>query len=96
MSSLLDQMNDDLDLIFDLSAFAREATVGGRTVNGIFDRPYKEETGISGFVPVLYCKSSDVATVAEGTAVVIDGVSYEVVVPQPDGSGVTALVLEVV
>ena len=92
--SIQDQMDDDLDLFFDLEALAVSATVGGATVSGIFDRPYKEDEMVAGYAPVLYCKTSAVTAVVEGTAVVIGGVNYEVAGIQPDGTGVTGLVLQ--
>lgn len=93
--SLDELLLSDLDTLFDADEFAVEATIGGATVRGILDDEYIEDADIAGTRPVLVCKTADVAAVDQGDTVTIDGTDYEVVIPQPDGTGVTRLVLEV-
>lgn len=69
------------------------ATVGGVSVGGIFDNAYTDPLGFAGSFPALTCASADVSTAAQGTAVVVDGVSYTVAAIKPDGSGITLLQL---
>jgi len=40
------------------------------------------------------CKTSDVTGIAEGSLITINGSSYAVTDLQPDGTGVTMLILE--
>lgn len=72
------------------------ATVGGVSVSAIFDNGYNAVMGIDGSTPVITAKSSDVSSAVRGTAVVVDGVSYTVQGIEPDGLGITRLILELV
>ncbi len=92
---LSDYMDGDLDAMLDTDVFAKQATVGGVTVNGIFDRPYRESLDTTGYAPVLWIKTVDAAAVTFGTAVTVNGTNYTVASVEPDGdsTGVTALVL---
>lgn len=73
---------------------ATSATLGGTAVSGIFDNGYAEAFGMDGSAPSLTLKSSAAAAAAHGTAVVVDGVNYTVQGIEPDGTGVTKLILE--
>lgn len=78
-----------------VAAFANcTVTVGGVSVAGIFDDAYLDPLGIAGSQPSLLCASADVSTAAQGTAVVVNAVSYTVGSIQPDGSGMTRLLLQ--
>lgn len=70
------------------------ATVGGVAMNGIFDDAYIDPLGIAGSQPSLLCKSADVSGAAQGAAVVVNAVSYTVGSIQPDGTGITRLLLQ--
>ena len=95
MTTLNEQIAADLDIfVDDQTGFAVTATIGGVEVTGILDNQYVEVLDSAGTHPVLTCKTADVAEATEGTAVIIAGVEYEVIVPQPDGTGITQLVLE--
>lgn len=95
---------ENLDDFLDVGDFAEAATYtpdGGAAVsiNGIFDLTYVDiETGggvpISGLKAVFTCKASDVAAEPEGDTVTARGVNYTIMVHQPDGTGLTLLVLE--
>ena len=72
-------------------------------VNGIFDREHSiadpgSEAGISSSGPQVLCRTSDVASVKnqDGVSVVSDPDSFIVVDRQPDGTGMTLLILQVV
>ena len=91
-------------VFFDSDDFAVSATytpAGGAatTISGIFDDAF-EPVEAGGFVPVassapiFQCKTSDVASAAEGDALTVNATSYLIRVVMDDGTGVTMLQLE--
>lgn len=70
------------------------ATIGVASVEGLFDNEYVEFRDVAGTRPVLRAVSTEVSSVIEGTAVTVNAVSYTVAGIQPDGTGMTLLVLE--
>jgi hypothetical protein len=78
-----------------LSDFGVSATVGGVALRGIFDNGYADAFGIvSGSAPVLLISSSSAPSVVVGDAVVIGSSNYSVASIEPDGLGMTRLVLK--
>lgn len=81
--------------IFD--ELADDATIDGRPVRGMFSAPWlapqvgRLNTGI--VEPHLIVQDADAGGVGNGAQVVFDGLGYEVVAIEPDGTGVTVLVL---
>ena len=81
--------------IFD--ALADDATIDGRPVRGMFSAPWlapqvgRLNTGI--VEPHLIVQDADAGGVGNGAQVIFDGLGYEVVAIEPDGTGVTVLVL---
>lgn len=81
--------------IFD--ALADDATIDGRPVRGMFSAPWlapqvgRLNTGI--VEPHLVVRDGDAAGVEKGAAVAVEGSGYEVVAVEPDGTGITVLVL---
>lgn len=71
-----------------------EATVGGVSVDGIFDNGYGSALDVAGSTPSLLLPSSSAASATRGTAVVVGGVSYTVSSVEPDGTGMTLLRLQ--
>jgi hypothetical protein len=94
----------DLAVFFDLDDFGDAATytplVGSpSTVNGIFDEPQASRTvtemmDVTIPAPQFVCRTSDVASAAEGDSITIRSVAYTVRVVMKDGTGVTTLMLE--
>lgn len=87
---------DDLATMFDENEFATEATIGANTVPVIFDNAYAsvldglvESTG-----PACTGPTSALASAVQGTAITIDSTAYLVTHNQPDGTGITTLLLE--
>jgi len=84
----------------DLSAFfpdfGTDFVIGGSTVRGIFDHEYMEVNGMEGEHPVFRCAAADVASIAEGASAVGNDAHYLVKSKQPDGTGMIALLLELV
>lgn len=76
---------------------ADDATVDGRPVRGMFSAPWlapqvgRLNTGI--VEPQLSVQDAAAAGVEKGAVVVVEGLAYEVVAIEPDGTGVTVLVL---
>jgi hypothetical protein len=73
--------------------FAIPATVGGVSVRGIFDATYADPLGMAGNQPVLTVASEDLPSVAVGQAVVLNATAYTVQAIEPDGTGITTLIL---
>ena len=81
----------------DTDEFGSSVKVGGETISGIMLDPYVEALGAEGAALRLVCRTSDVTTltsVVHGTTLVIGTTSYTVRSVQPDGEGMTSLVLE--
>jgi Phage Head-Tail Attachment len=72
------------------------ATIGAATVYGSLEDPYAEPFPriAEGNAPSFMCATADVATVAQGDAVTIGAKSFIVRGVQPDGTGMTTLILE--
>lgn len=85
---------EDFTVFFKASEFASNATLAGLAVTGIFDKDYIDlDVGgsVAGSGPVFMLASSAVPANVAGTALVVGGVTYKVVEPMPDGTGVTML-----
>jgi hypothetical protein len=83
------------DLTGFLADFGIAATVGATAVTVIYDTDYGDPMGlIAGSRTVITCISSQVSAADVGTAVSIGATSYTVAEVQPDGTGITRLVLE--
>lgn len=92
---------EDFASFFETGDFGVEAIYDGATaVRGIFDNGYAEalvgQAGVQGAQPQFLCAAADVDADPTGKALVVDGTSYTVVRGEPDGTGVTRLVLELV
>ena len=95
MSAFRELAADMDEAIFD--ALADDAQVDGRPVRGMFSAPWlapqvgRLNTGI--VEPHLIVQDADAGGVGNGAQVIFDGLGYEVVAIEPDGTGVTVLVL---
>ena len=87
-------MVEDLTAFFQTADFAVNATLAGLPVRGIFDADYQLQdmaSGIMSTAPVLTLASANVPANVVGASVVVGGVTYKVVEPMPDGTGITVL-----
>lgn len=93
----------ELEVFFSADDFGVTATytpLGGSASNvkGIFDNEFFEaavgEVGVAIQQPRFVCRSSDISAAVEGDALTVNSVAYTIRVVQPDGTGVTTLVLE--
>ena len=94
---------ENLKYFIDTNIFAHAATYtpsGGSatTVNGIFDNEFYSsdiaENGVEGTQPRLTCASADIAGVSSGATFVISGTTYDFVREEPDGTGVSLVILK--
>lgn len=95
---------EDLSLFYDTEGFAVEASFkhgsgSAVTIRGIFDNAYyavdtQAEVDIACTQPRFQCATSSVASAAEGDKLTLDGVEYTIIDIQPDGTGVTMLILQ--
>jgi len=71
------------------------ALVNGREVAVIFDTPYAApfDGQVDAAAPQCSGASADLAGLERGSTIVIDGAAYTVVRAEPDGAGMTRLVL---
>ena len=89
-------LESDADRLLFLSTdeFAVTATISASPVVGIFDNEFAEAIDIEGTVPAFECRTSDVAAVVHGTTVTINTIAYTCHGKQPDGTGMTVLILQ--
>jgi hypothetical protein len=91
-------IEDDLDAFVDEDEFGSVALIeaGPGSVNGVFDNLFVERNNVEGLFPTLMVKTSDEIALAltAGKKLTIDSVEYAIVRPEPDGTGMTLLVLE--
>ena len=89
-------MNFAEDLPAFFADFGDFATIGAAQVKGIFDADYLEAFNtVSGAAPSFLCASADVAAMARGDQITLNGITYTVQKPpQADGLGLTRLLLQ--
>jgi len=93
---------DRLILLNDFGVDVTYTPQGGSsvTIKVIFDDEFREVSGgevdFAVHEPKFMCRTSDVPVIAEGDSVAYNGSSYEVTVVMSDGTGMTAVMLEVV
>ena len=88
-----------LDRLKFLIDFGPDVITSSKTIKGIFDNPH-ENLSAGGEVPfsIQECyvavRTEDVTDVGQGSTLTILGKSYVVTDVQPDGTGMTTLMLE--
>lgn len=88
-----------LDRLTFLNDFGVDATSGSDTFKVIFDNPH-QETSTIGEVPFsiqecyITARSSDVSGVGQGSIITVSGSQYAVTDIQPDGTGMSMVMLE--
>jgi hypothetical protein len=86
---------EDLSPFFDTDEFAVSALWNGTTtVPVIFDNAYDEGIGMAALLPIVTGKAADFPGVAAGQTLLINGVTYKIDTPQPDGTGLVTLILK--
>ncbi len=89
---------EDLTVFFSTSEHATAATLNSVAVAGIFDAPGTVgnvgEFGIASTQPIYTLASTSVPADPVGLALVCNAVTYIVAAHEPDGTGISRLVLE--
>lgn len=86
---------EDLRIFF--ADFGVNATLNGASVRGIFDAGFalgEVGIGMAGTQPAYTLASASVSGDPVGQHLVVGGVTYYVAAHQPDGTGVSRLLLE--
>lgn len=83
-----------LSPFFNVAEFASLATLDGAAVQGIFDNAYTEAFGMASRAPMFTLPTASAASATQASVLVVDGTTYRVTSVQPDGTGVTVLMLE--
>ncbi len=90
-------LTNDLDIFLNSDEFAVDVTYNSATIQGIFDDEFTSavegEMGIESSVPQVLVKTSDVPNVAHNETMTINSVVYNVIGIQPDGTGMTLILL---
>lgn len=85
--------------VFARLANASVSIEGAQAVGGIFDAEYATASvGVMGMAtssPVVQMLSPDVPANVEGLSIVVNDAAFVVVASEPDGTGITRLLLEV-
>lgn len=79
------QFVEDTSIFF--NEFGSDVVLGSNAFKAIFDKAYLEQIGIDCTGPVLMAVESDFVGTAEGDALTVDGVAYEISKLRPDGTG---------
>lgn len=95
-------LTGDLDAFLNAAEFAKSLTVTSLdgapvTIIGIFDAPFEAISALTGAVeltaPSVIVKTSATSSLRHGDWVGVDGVDYRIIGMQPDGTGLSRLVL---
>lgn len=88
----------DRATFFNTAEHGTTAVINSTNVDGVFDNEYAEILDVTGSTPMFICTTADLdaiaPTVDRSTTVAIDGVDYTIEDIQPDGTGMTMLILE--
>ncbi len=90
---------EDLSAFFDATdGFAKAVTLAGQSVAAVFDNASAlggvGALGMATTMPTLTLPTASVPANPVGVTVVVDSVSYLVAVHEPDGTGISRLLLE--
>lgn len=81
-----------------LTDFGVNATVAGQAVRGIFDNGFAlgdvGMAGMAGTQPVLTVPTASVPASPVGSTAVVNAINYVVAAHEPDGTGMSRLLLE--
>jgi len=87
-------MIEDLSEFFDTDELADRADTGATSIAGIFSQEYVDALGVESFHPVFLAQTAEVKDLAHGHSLEINQKRYKIAGKQPDGFGLTNLILE--
>ncbi len=97
MTLKADMLSDLDDVFLDTDEHAVEVTYNAATIIDIFDDEFSgaanDNISVETTVPQVLVKTSDVPSVAHGETMTINSIAYKVIGKQPDGTGVTLILL---
>lgn len=96
--TLSSHLTSDLSTLLGTDDFGvAGAITDGATINGIFDDASEMVNAETGAVettnPQFICRTADVSSVVIATVITISSTPYSVIGIQPDGTGLTTLIL---
>ena len=68
--------------------------INGSSVDGVFGNEFISVGIVESQAPVFECRESDMGVVTHGMVITSDSVNYKIRGVQPDGTGMTKLILE--
>jgi hypothetical protein len=94
-------MISEIDCFFD-AGFESDATLvvsgSSKSIKVIFDNEHYGEKvydqEINSSMPVATCKTSDLTGLKQGDTLTVNAVTYKILDIQPDGTGLTKLILK--
>ncbi len=97
----VESTSDLLDIIEALGGITTDdltVTYAGGSFTAIFDRPYAAvqpgDIDLETRQPVLIARTADVSGLAKGTVLTVQGDAYKVRHQEPDGTGLTRILLK--
>lgn len=88
--------DEDLSLFLSSDGFATTGTLkNGDTIKGIFDSAYLDSLSVDSSSPVFLVATDDILGLVRGDEIDIEGVAYCIARLEPDGTGMTNIILEV-
>ena len=95
--TLKDDITTDLDTFLNSDEFGVNITYDAGTIKGVFDNEFiesnQDEISVEDFQPQVIVKSSDIPGLSHGDTMTIESVDYNVIGIQPDGTGLTLVIL---
>ena len=95
--SLKDDLLTDLTTFLNPDEFAVEITYNSTMILGIYDNAFVEDQqndiNVETLQPQVIVKSSDVSSLSHGDTMTINSITYKVIGIQPDGTGLTIILL---
>jgi len=88
---------EDFTAFLNTAEHATSAIYNSSVLVGIFDNDYilaGDEFGVQSTAPAFSCPSAKIPLIAHGDTLTIDSKGYTVRGVQPDGTGMTVIILE--
>lgn len=100
MSTFKQDLTTDLDDVFlDNEEFAVDVIYNTVTFGGIFDDGFIDSAddgiAVESTAPQVQVKTSDVTAASHGDSITVDGTVYKIIGKQPDGTGMSLILLSI-
>lgn len=86
---------EDINAFFNAAEFAQVATIGGADVRVIFENASADPFGsvVDATQPICWAPTASVASVVQGSSILLGGTTYTVERVTHDGTGVSRIVM---